>query len=142
VQQLSHIFLYTRHVQNQIEKVLFQKYVIIIYGTPQVGKTALIQQILKKYANKSAIVPNENDADVRHSLKPDSFEYLISQTDAPDILVIDEAQRIKNIGLVLKIWHDNRPQMQIIASGSSSFDLANKINEPVLGAVWNLPSVR
>jgi len=125
--------MYSRHLQVNIEKYLFQKYIIVIYGARQVGKTTLIQQILEKFPNKTSTILNGDDADVREALKPTSFQYLISQTGTPDILVIDEAQRIENIGLVLKILHDNRPEMQIIATGSSSFDLANKINEPLTG---------
>lgn len=125
--------MYTRHLQKLIQARLFQGFVIVLYGARQVGKTTLVNQILVENRDKTQTIFSGDDLDIREKLKPTNFESLISQTGTPDILVIDEAQRIENIGLTLKILHDNRPQMQIIATGSSSFDLANKINEPLTG---------
>jgi hypothetical protein len=125
--------MYYRHLQKQIQDYLFQGYVIILYGARQVGKTTLVEQILKNNPKKTTKIFSGDDFDVRESLKPTNYQNLITQTGTPDILVIDEAQRIENIGLTLKILYDNRPEMQIITTGSSSFDLANQINEPLTG---------
>jgi predicted AAA+ superfamily ATPase len=57
-------------------------------------------------------------------------------TGGKRLVVIDEAQRIKNIGLTLKLFTDEMPEIQVIASGSSSFELANQINEPLTGRKW------
>jgi predicted AAA+ superfamily ATPase len=125
--------MYSRLLQNQIQASLFQGYVLILYGARQVGKTTLINQLLANNKDKTQSIFSGDDIDIREKLKPTNFEKLISQTGTPDILIIDEAQRVENIRLTLKILHDNRPQMQIIATGSSSFDLANQINEPLTG---------
>lgn len=125
--------MYRRTLQAIIESYLFQQHVIIIYGARQVGKTTLVQQILRNHQNKRTLYLNGDEFDIRQRLQPTNYDKLRSFVGEPDILVIDEAQRIENIGLTLKILFDNNPAMQIIATGSSSFDLANKINEPLTG---------
>ena len=64
------------------------------------------------------------------------LEKLKSYLGDNKLVILDEAQKITNIGLILKILIDTYPDLQIIATGSSSFDLANKINEPLTGRTW------
>ncbi len=121
-----------RQLEAEIRKYLFKKKTIIIYGARQVGKTTLVESLVKKYPGKTLFL-NGDDADVREALSdlnPTKMKPFIGKNE---IVVIDEAQRIPEAGLVLKIIHDNFKDIQLIATGSSSFDLANKINEPLTG---------
>jgi len=122
----------TRHLEKEINKYLFKKKALIIYGARQVGKTTLVKNLLGKQSEKTLYL-NGDDADVRELLlKPDSTKIkLIIGNNR--IVVVDEAQRIHEPGLVFKIIHDNYPEVQLIITGSSSFDLAGKINEPMTG---------
>lgn len=124
--------LITRDLQKNIENWLFKGKIIIIYGPRQVGKTTLVQQILGQYPDNSAyylcdLIENQEFFSYKNASRTAD---LVSQMK---LIVIDEAQRIENIGLVLKIIHDLNPNLQIIVTGSSSFELANKISEPLTG---------
>lgn len=125
--------MYQRKLYKNIQKSLFVGKIIIVYGARQVGKTTLVKKILSEHEDKKTVYLNGDDLTVRESLLPTNYTDLQSLIGEPDILVIDEAQRIRDIGLVLKIIHDNNSNIQIIATGSSSFDLANEINEPLTG---------
>ncbi len=127
-------YMYQRILQENIEKWFFSGKIITVYGPRQVGKTTLIQKILEKYSDTHFILSlNADEERVRNAFIPSSFEELKNTIGNPDILFIDEAQRIKNIGLVLKIIHDNLPDLQIIITGSSTLSLANTISEPLTG---------
>lgn len=122
----------TRHLDNEIKKYLFKKKAIIIYGARQVGKTTLVKNLLEDPPH-TILFLNGDDADVREALlnpNPVKIKQIIGRHR---IIVLDEAQRIPETGLVLKIIHDNYPDIQLIVTGSSSFDLADKINEPMTG---------
>jgi predicted AAA+ superfamily ATPase len=103
-------------------------------GARQVGKSTFVQMLLNDFKDTHKILTlNGDDADVREYFeKPTSTKLKILIGDY-NILFIDEAQRINNIGLVLKIMVDNFKDIQIIATGSSSFELSGKINEPLTG---------
>ncbi len=121
-----------RYVQSLIRPYLFKKKSIILFGARQTGKTTLIHELIKPYRDQCLFL-NGDDSDVR-----DIFKNLNSTKFAPivanyNMIVIDEAQRIPNIGLALKVIHDNFPNVQLIATGSSSFELANQMNEPMTG---------
>ncbi len=106
--------------------------IIIIYGARQVGKTTLVKQILSKTTLKSEYF-NCDYLDVQSLFaykNAGNFKNIISDLQ---LIVLDEAQRIANIGLTLKILHDEYPDLKIIATGSSGFDLSNMINEPLTG---------
>ncbi len=109
--------------------------IIVLYGARQVGKTTLINSILKTRKEKILNI----DADqlkYREVLSSADFNQMKRLVAGYEMLFIDEAQRISNIGLNLKILHDNLPALKIIAIGSSSFELANKISEPLTGRIW------
>ncbi len=124
--------MFRRQLQKNIENWLFKGQIIILYGARQVGKTTLVKEIKKKYSNECLYL-NCDELQVREKLKPTSFIELKNYIGEPKILIIDEAQRVENIGLILKIFHDSSPKTQIIATGSSSFSLANRISEPLTG---------
>ena len=124
-----------RLIQPQIEKRLFKNKVIIVYGARQVGKTTLVKRIFNKYNGKKLYL-NCELLSVQRGLSVPEAEKLKSYLGENKLIILDEAQKITNIGLILKILIDTYPEMQIIATGSSSFDLANKINEPLTGRTW------
>jgi len=124
--------LIKRTLQKHIEKLLFKEKVIIIYGARQVGKTTLVREIQKKYSEKSLYL-NCDEPDIRNSLVNKTSTELKNILGNNKFVVIDEAQRVENIGLTLKLIADNFPDIQIIATGSSSFELSNKISEPLTG---------
>ena len=121
----------TREIKQQIKDDLFKGKVVIIYGARQVGKTTLLNELRSEYPN--SIYFNCDDSDSRSLLENKTSTELIQTIGKATLVFIDEAQRVKNIGLSLKLLVDNRPDIQVIATGSSSFDLANEINEPLTG---------
>jgi predicted AAA+ superfamily ATPase len=121
-----------RSLEKLIQKYLFKNKVVIIYGARQVGKTCLVEALVKNY-DKSTLFLNADDSDVREMLSAASVTKLKPIIGEYKIIVIDEAQRITDTGLMLKIIHDNFKDVQLIATGSSAFELANKIQEPLTG---------
>ena len=124
-----------RDVIVRIENGLFKNRVVLIFGTRRVGKTTLVKQLLEKYtaAGKKCLYLNCDLLTVRQSLETQNEQELWQKINGYDIVAIDEAQNVANIGMTLKIIHDEFPQVQVIATGSSSFDLANKTGEPLVG---------
>lgn len=104
---------------------------IILYGPRQAGKTTLIQQMLAK-TELPFVQLNGDDLRTQELMGRADLDRLKTVVGANRLLVIDEAQRIENIGLTLKLIFDHY-KIHIIASGSASFDLANKVNEPLTG---------
>ena len=125
--------LLKRTIEASLIKALFQEKVVIIYGPRQVGKTTLLKQIADRYSDKRIRFFNCDEPDVRNDLTNKTSTELKKYVGDAELVFIDEAQRVENIGLTLKLFADNYPQIQIVATGSSSFDLANKINEPLTG---------
>ena len=125
----------SRSIQQHIEQRLSPKKVAIILGPRQAGKSTMIKAIIK---NQSLTVQeyNGDEPQVRAAFQDVGVERLKSLVGNADLLVIDEAQRIENIGLALKIIIDQIGTVKIIASGSSAFELANTINEPLTGRKW------
>jgi predicted AAA+ superfamily ATPase len=105
---------------------------VIIYGARQVGKTTLAKEIQKRYLKDSAYF-NCDEMDIRQALTGKTSTELKAFLGNAKLIILDEAQRVKNIGLTLKLLADNFPRMQIIATGSSSFELSNEIAEPLTG---------
>lgn len=124
--------MYSRTIQEQIKKWLFKKEILIIYGARQVGKTTLAEEIARSVDLNYKYVDCDELAN-RQSLSSQDSSVLTKFVGDHKIVILDEAQRVENIGLNLKILHKNCPNTQFIATGSSSFDLANKINEPLTG---------
>jgi predicted AAA+ superfamily ATPase len=107
---------------------------IIILGARQTGKTTLLKQIL---SGKSGVLwLNGDEMDTIALFKNASSTRLKSFFGKHSIVVIDEAQRIEDIGLRLKLITDQIPEVQVIATGSSAFELSNRINEPLTGRKW------
>jgi len=124
--------LIQRTIKKQIEDKLFKGKVIILYGARQTGKTTIVKQIQMKNPDVS-VYYNFDEPDIRKDFQDVTSDYLKKIIGDKKIVIFDEAQRIKNIGITLKLLVDNFKEIQIIATGSSSFDLANNISEPLTG---------
>lgn len=123
----------TRTLQSKIEETLgSQRKVIILYGARQVGKTTLIRRILSGLHLK-ALEINADQLKYNDVLASRDLRQMQELIGDHQLLFIDEAQRIPDIGINLKILHDGMPHLQIIATGSSSFELANSVREPLTG---------
>jgi len=124
-----------RLIKEQIKGKLFKGKVVILYGARQVGKTTLVKEILKnigaggRYLNCELLSVQEGFKQLE-AIKIKSFlgDY--------KLVVLDEAQNVPDIGKILKIMVDTFPKLQIIATGSSSFDLANQAAEPLTGRTF------
>jgi len=121
-----------RQLEQNIEKWLFKGKIIILYGPRQVGKTTLSKKLIEKYGDQSSYI-NCDDIYNKQQLEIPNAGHLKKFLGNGRFFVFDEAQRIRNIGLTLKLLIDTFPELQIVATGSSSFDLSNKVNEPLTG---------
>lgn len=126
-----------RLLEQRIEERLFRGRVITLFGARRVGKTTLVQKILKTHADKTTRYFNCDLQSVQQGLSIPEAEVLRVFLGDNDLVVLDEAQNIPDIGLILKILVDTYPKMQIIATGSSSFRLANAVGEPLTGRVYS-----
>jgi predicted AAA+ superfamily ATPase len=113
--------------------------IIVLYGARQTGKTTLVEMVLSKFRGKILSV-NANEIRYVDVFSSRDFEKMRLLVAGYDLLFIDEAQRIPDIGINLKILHDRMPELIIIVTGSSSFELANRVREPLTGrtATWKL----
>ena len=125
----------TRELQAKIEEKLFKGKAIIVVGARQVGKTTLFNEVLRHRPEKT-IRLNLDEADARELLSHPTMAELQQLIADNSIVMIDDAQRATDIGLTLKRIQDNFPQVQLMVTGSSSFDLRAKINEPMTGRKW------
>lgn len=124
----------TRTLFSELEKRLFQGKAIILLGSRQTGKTTLIQALMEN--RDSHVLLNCDEALVRQQLEDANLSELRRIAGKNRFVFIDEAQRVKNIGLVLKLFTDQIPDVQLLVSGSSALELANEINEPLTGRKW------
>ncbi len=125
--------MYKRYLEQEIKKRVGSGKAIILLGPRQVGKTTLIEKILK---NKDYLLLDGDDPQIKRILTEPNTEQIRSIIGKHKFVFIDEAQRIKGIGLTMKIITDRIKGIQLFASGSSSFDLSNSLNEPLTGRKW------
>lgn len=124
--------LIERSLLSHIRKTLQNEPIIIfLYGPRQAGKTTIVQQLLTNYEGKYVFF-NGDDLRTQELFSSSNLDRLKKAVGQAPLIVIDEAQRITNIGIILKLIYDTL-HIRIIATGSSSFELANKINEPLTG---------
>ncbi len=123
--------MYPRDITSPINYWIEKNEIVILYGARQVGKTTLLREILKDKRN--AIILNCELPTVADILESKDLSQIKSLFEDNIIIALDEAQKITNIGSILKLIYDELPQYKIIATGSSSFELANKISEPLTG---------
>lgn len=121
-----------RQLQDVIEARMFAGKAIIVIGARQVGKSTLFNMVLEG-RKESALQLNCDEPEVQEMLSAMNTQELRLLIGQNKILVIDEAQRVENIGMTLKRIADNFPDVQLLVTGSSSFELQNKLNEPLTG---------
>lgn len=120
-----------RYLTNSAKERMWRGKAIIVFGARQVGKTTMLKMLL--HGRDDVLWLNGDEQDVRDmfdGVSSTSFKAVLGKNK---IVVVDEAQRISNIGLSLKLIVDNMPDVQVLATGSSSFDLQSKVNEPLTG---------
>lgn len=120
---------------NIIDRIKESNKVIILYGPRQVGKTTLARDIIADWKGKVLEISADEPRYVDVLSSRDSTK-LKSLVAGYDLLFIDEAQRVPDIGINLKILHDQIPALRTLVTGSSSFDLANSVQEPLTGRSW------
>ena len=124
--------MYTRDLQSIIQERCFQGKAIILLGARQVGKTTLLKKIIQEQ-QVDALYLNCDEPQTAAALTNCNLKELQMVIGANKFVVIDEAQKVDNIGLTLKLIVDNMPDVQVIATGSSAFELRNCLNEPLTG---------
>ncbi len=127
--------MFNRLIEEKLGADFFSGKAILLIGPRQVGKTTLINKLLGKYAGQCLSVNGDDPTAIRlfTDVNTEQLRALISTNN---IVFIDEAQRIPNIGLTAKLIVDNFPGVQLILSGSSAFDLNQKMQEPLTGRKW------
>ncbi|MFM9945723.1 MAG: ATP-binding protein [Bacteroidia bacterium] len=120
-----------RNAEKELVSALNKGKIIILFGARQVGKTTLVKKILQSIPNSLYLTCDEPD--VRAAFEGKTSSEMKSFLRGATTIAIDEAQRVRNIGISLKLLHDTFPELTIIATGSSSFDLANSTAEPLTG---------
>jgi predicted AAA+ superfamily ATPase len=121
-----------RLLQTLIQENLFKGKAIIIIGPRQVGKTTLVKQV-ESNIQKRTLFLNCDEMDAKDALSNRSLEQLKDLVRGYEIVIIDEAQRVRDIGITLKLIIDQIPDVQLIVTGSSALELSNNINEPLTG---------
>ena len=122
-------------VYDKLEEIIEANKVIVIYGPRRVGKTTLLNQFISRTKLKYRF-DNGEDILVQDVLSSQNFGRIFDYVADNELIVIDEAQLVPNIGMGLKIIVDQVPNIKVIATGSASFDLANKLGEPLVGRKW------
>lgn len=124
-------------IQRQLLKRLIQTVekgkVTLLIGARQVGKTTLLKELVSKENQKDVLWLNSDLLEVRHSLESTNLQELKLLIGRASVVVIDEAQRVKNIGMSLKIIIESMPHVLLLVTGSSAFELRNQLNEALTG---------
>ncbi len=121
-----------RKLQPVIENYLFKGKAIIITGARQVGKTTLVQELAKS-SGRSWLYWNCDEPDIEQYLNRPGSDDLKHRIGDKSLLIVDEAQRIQNIGVTLKLITDNLKDLQVIVTGSSALGLRDSVHEPLTG---------
>jgi len=124
-----------REIADAIVSKLFTNNVIVLYGQRQVGKTTLVKHLLEAFG-EDGLYWNCEDPEIHSLLSSFQMEKIFQYFKGKRVVVLDEAQRIPQIGALLKHLFDTHPEVQYIATGSSSFELAQQIGEPLVGRSW------
>ena len=121
-----------RKLSKIIQAQLFKGKAIILVGSRQVGKTTLLGELVRQ-SDKRILSLNCDEPEVQTILTDTNVAKLRTIIGNNELVVIDEAQKVNNIGLTLKLIVDNIKDVQVIATGSSAFELRNRLNEPLTG---------
>ena len=121
-----------RELKRLINSRLDRNKAIVVIGPRQVGKTTLLNMLAAE-SDKRVLLWNCDEPDVRKKLSEPTSTQLKTETEGYDFIMIDEAQRVQNIGLTIKLLIDNFREKQIIVTGSSALELSNAVTEPLTG---------
>lgn len=121
-----------KRVHDNLNKLIKENIVLLVYGPRRVGKTTLLNNFLKTTKLKYKL-DNGDNIRVQNILKSQDFDQILSYAQNYQLIAIDEAQQIPNIGMALKILVDNIAGLKVVATGSSSFNLAQQTGEPLTG---------
>ena len=122
-----------RTLQNVLAQYMGKGKAILLIGARQVGKSTLFQMLTDTVAEDTLLWLNCDLQNVRNTLTNPSLTTLQLLTANKSVVVIDEAQRVPDIGMTLKLIVDNFPHIQLLVTGSSALDLHNRLNEPLTG---------
>lgn len=123
-----------RILKEQIKNQMFKGKAILLMGSRQTGKTSLLAEIFP--SEQDALWLSGDDVDVQGMMENMTAQRMRMLLGDRKVIVIDEAQRIKDIGLRMKVVTDQMKDVQLVATGSSAFELANRLNEPLTGRKW------
>jgi predicted AAA+ superfamily ATPase len=123
-----------RILKEQLTKQIFKGKAIVLMGSRQTGKTSLLAEIFP--SEQDALWLSGDDVDVQGMMENMTAQRMRMLLGDRKAIVIDEAQRIKDIGLRMKVITDQMKDVQLVATGSSAFELANRLNEPLTGRKW------
>lgn len=122
-----------RTIQTSLRSRLFQGKVILLTGPRQVGKTTFLKQLAMEHRDLAVLLLNCDEPDIRLSLELVTSTQLRALIGDNKLVLIDEAQRVSKIGLTLKLIVDAMPEVQVVATGSSAFEIRDKLHEPLTG---------
>jgi hypothetical protein len=132
------MYIHQKQIEN-LRPLLTPGKVVVLYGPRRTGKTTLIKKFIEQYQQENpsevnrVLLVNGDDIVVRQYLESQSIQKLKDFVGDHSLLVVDEAQYVEKIGLNLKLIVDHIPSIKVIATGSSSFELAKDIGEPLTG---------
>ncbi|MCK9171490.1 MAG: AAA family ATPase [Treponema sp.] len=122
-------------IERLLEKTILEKLpkgkIIVLVGPRQVGKTTLLKSVLQK-RGKRALFWNCDEPDIREILQNATSTRLKNLAGNAELIIIDEAQRIKDIGITIKLMAENFSGVQVAVTGSSALEFSNSINEYML----------
>jgi predicted AAA+ superfamily ATPase len=121
-----------RSIESRFDSIVLSGKVLVLYGARRVGKTSVVEKYLN-IRDKNSFIGTGDDIELRNILASENKSVITNSFKGYKIVFIDEAQRIPNIGWGLKLLVDSNPEISVIASGSSSFELLNKVGEPLTG---------
>lgn len=125
--------IWLKRFYEDSEELLLQKAkVFVLFGPRRVGKTKLIESLISNFDGEAFSGTGDN-LDLRELLSSQRLQKINTAFDRYDLIFIDEAQRIPDIGYSIKLLIDNFPEKIIILTGSSSFELSGQIGEPLTG---------
>ena len=122
-----------RFIEKELLKELKPGQVVCLFGARRTGKTILLKSVKKKLKNKKILDLHGQNLTVQEAFSSQKIETLRKYTSGYDVILIDEAQDISNIGLNLKLAVDTLPHLTFLVTGSSAFDLKNTLGEPLVG---------
>ena len=122
---------------SNLKKLVAPNKIVLVYGPRRTGKTTLLEHFIEGLKEPHHLL-NGEDFFIQQVLSSQSIDKLKSFVGQKKWLIIDEAQKIPSIGLNLKLIVDHMPDIRVIATGSSSFDLAAQVGEPLTGRKWTL----